>query len=72
MLAKYKPKEGKKATAGLEAKHVPITVLTPTEAAKEVKPAHHKLRYIAGGILIVVIVIVVGVLLIYRRRKAAE
>jgi hypothetical protein len=38
--------------------------------AKAAKPAvHHKLRYIAGGILVVVIVVVVAVLLIDRRRK---
>jgi hypothetical protein len=69
VLAKYKPKEGKKATSALAAKHVPVTVLTPTQAAKEVKPAHHKLRYIVGGIAIVVIAIVVAVLLFDRRRK---
>ncbi|HVR04450.1 MAG TPA: hypothetical protein VMS02_00300 [Solirubrobacteraceae bacterium] len=33
---------------------------------------HHKLRYIAGGILIVVIVVVLAVLLIGRRRAIAE
>jgi hypothetical protein len=71
VLAKYKAKGGKEVTAALAAKHVPVSVLTPTEAAKEVKPAHHKLRYIVGGILVVVIVIVVVVLVLYRKRKQA-
>jgi hypothetical protein len=71
VLAKYKAKGLPKAQAALSAKHVPVTVLTPTEAAKEVKPVHHKLRYIVGGIVIVVIVIVVAVLLFDRRRKRA-
>jgi hypothetical protein len=71
VLAKYKPKEEKQVAAALAAKHVSVTVLLPAEAAKEVvkKPVHHKLRYIAGGILIVVIVVVAAVLVIDRKRK---
>jgi hypothetical protein len=73
VLARYKPKEEKKVAAALQAKHVPVTLLTPTEANKEVKgkakkPAKHKLRYIAAGVLVVVIIIVGAVLLIRRRR----
>jgi CHASE1-domain containing sensor protein len=74
VLARYKPKEEKKAAAALEAKHVPVVVLTSTEASKELKGepkkkhAKHKLRYIAAGVLIVVIIIVAAVLLIRRRR----
>ena len=50
-----------------------MTVLTPAEAASEVvnaskKPVHHKLRYIAGGILVVVIVVVGAVLIVNRKR----
>jgi hypothetical protein len=50
-----------------------VTTLKPAEAAKEASkaPVHHKLRYIAGGILIAVIVIVGAVLLVDRRRKTA-
>jgi hypothetical protein len=72
VIAKYGPKEEPKNVAALEAKHVPVTILTPTEAAKQVtkKPAHHKLRYIAGGILIVVIVVVGAVLYINRKRQS--
>jgi hypothetical protein len=71
VLAKYKAKGLPKAEAALKARHLTVTVLTPTEAAKEVKPVHHKLRYIAGGIAVVVIVIVVAVLVFDRRRKRA-
>jgi hypothetical protein len=42
-------------------------------ATVKAKPAvHHKLRYIAGGILIAAIVVVAAVLLIDRRRKLRE
>jgi hypothetical protein len=71
-LAKYGPKEEPKTVAALEAKHVPVTILTPTEAAKQAtkKTVHHKLRYIAGGILILVILIVGGVLYVNRKRQS--
>ncbi len=74
VLAKYKPKEEPAIVAALAAKHVPVTVLTPTEAVKELKakPVHHKLRYIVGGIVIVVILIVGAVLVVNRNRKRAR
>ena len=72
VLYRY-PKKGSPALeSALKAKHVPVTILTPGEASKEVKPAKHKLRYIAGGVLIVVIVIVGIVLLVNRRRQDDE
>ena len=46
-----------------------VTVATVTAKSKA---THHKLRYIAAGILIVVIAIVAAVLLIDRRRKLRE
>jgi hypothetical protein len=48
-------------------------VLKPAVAAREASktPVHHKLRYIAGGILVAVILIVGAVLLVDRRRKTA-
>jgi hypothetical protein len=46
-------------------------VTVATVKAKS-KATHHKLRYIAAGILIVVIVIVAAVLLVDRRRKLRE
>jgi hypothetical protein len=77
VLARYKPKEEQKVAAALQAKHVPVLVLTPTEASKEVKAgskkhAKHKLRYIAAGVLVVVIIIVAAVLLIRRRRYSDD
>jgi len=72
VLVKYAAHEEPKYAAALGAKGVPVTILQPTAAAKEVaKPVHHKLRYIAGGVLIVVILVVGGVLLLDRRRKLA-
>jgi hypothetical protein len=68
---KYPPKTEKTLVAALEAKHVPVSVLSPEAAKKEASkaPVKHKLRYIAGGILIAVVVIVGAVLLFDRRRK---
>jgi hypothetical protein len=72
VLAKYGRKDEPKTVAALEAKHVPVTILTPTEAAKQVtkKPVKHKLRYIAGGIIIIVILIVGAVLYVNRKRQS--
>jgi hypothetical protein len=71
-LARYPPKQEPRVRAELRSKGVAVTVLTPTAAKAEAskKPVHHKLRYIALGILIAVIVIVGGVLLYNRRRRA--
>jgi hypothetical protein len=71
MLLKYSPKEGVKLATQLKAKGVPVTVLSHSQAVKESgpTPVHHKLRYIAGGIVIAVIVVVGAVLLINRRRR---
>jgi hypothetical protein len=70
-LAHYKAKEEPTIAAALKAKGVTVAVLSPTAAKTEASkaPVHHKLRYIAGGILIAVVVIVGGVLLWDRRRK---
>lgn len=72
VLAKYAPKQEHRYAAALETKRVPVTVLTPVEATAEMraKPVHHKLRYIAGGVLIAILIIVGVVLLVNRRRKA--
>ncbi|MCW2969935.1 MAG: hypothetical protein JWO23_1062 [Solirubrobacterales bacterium] len=73
VLYRYPPKGEPALASQLQAKGVPVTTLKPAEAAKEASkaPVHHKLRYIAGGILIAVIVIVGAVLLFDRRRKTA-
>jgi hypothetical protein len=70
---RYPRKTEPTLAAEMRAKGVPVTVLTAAEAKKELpkKHVHHKIRYIAGGILIAVIVIVGAVLLVNRRRKAA-
>jgi H+/gluconate symporter-like permease len=70
-LAKYGRKEEPKAAAALAAKHVPVTVLTLEQAKKEIakKPAHHKIRYIVGGVLIVVILVVGAVLYVNTKRR---
>src|SRR5450631_464401 len=57
------------AVAKADGTRVAIARAKPKAAAK---PAAHKLRYIAGGILIVVIVVVAAVLLIDRRRKLSQ
>jgi hypothetical protein len=69
----YGKGEEPKLLGELKAKGISVTILTPTQAKAEIakKPVHHKLRYIAGGILIAVIVIVGIVLLVDRRRKRA-
>jgi hypothetical protein len=50
--------------------NTPVTIAKAK--ATTAKPAHHKLRYIAGGILVLVIIVVLAVLLIDRRRKLGE
>ncbi len=57
------------ALARTDGTRVLIAAAKPKTAAK---PAHHKLRYIAAGILVVVIIVVAAVLLIDRRRKMGE
>jgi hypothetical protein len=75
VLARYDKHQEPTVAAALKAKGVPVTVLVPAAAQQEAKhrpkPAHHKLRYIAGGIVIVVILVVGAVLLVDRRRKLA-
>jgi hypothetical protein len=57
------------AVAQADGARVVIAKAKPKAAAK---PAKHKLRYIAAGILVIVIVVVAAVLLIDRRRKLGE
>ncbi|HMD56015.1 MAG TPA: hypothetical protein VKG82_00940 [Solirubrobacteraceae bacterium] len=72
VLYHYPPKDEPTLNAALVARHIPVTVLSSTQAKSETAkaPVHHKLRYIAGGILIAVVVIVGAVLLVDRRRKS--
>ncbi len=57
------------ALARADGTPVAVAVAKPKAAAK---PAHHTLRYVAGGILVLVIVVVAAVLLVDRRRKLSE
>jgi len=57
------------ALANAAGTPVVIAQAKPKAAAK---PAHHKLRYVAAGILVLVIIVVLAVLLIDRRRKLGE
>ena len=72
-LVHYGAHQEPTVAAALAAKKVPVTILKPAEQIAEAKkvPVHHKLRYIAGGIVIAVIIVVGAVLLVDRRRKAA-
>jgi hypothetical protein len=70
LLVVYPPTEYKKIVAQLQAKGVPEAVEKHAQAAA--KPAKHKLRYIAGGILVLVILVVLIVLLVGRRRELTE
>ncbi len=58
----------------IKSRGVPVAILSEAQAKAELKskPVHHKIRYIAGGVLIVVIVIVATVLLSRRRRHRRE
>ena len=72
VLANYPKHESSRVESELTANNVPFSVLTKSHAKAPAKkaPVHHKLRYIAGGILIGIIVIV-GVVLLVRRRTRA-
>jgi len=57
------------ALARADGTPVAVAVAKPKAVAK---PAHHTLRYVAGGILVLVIIVVAAVLLVDRRRKLSE
>jgi hypothetical protein len=70
MTIVYAPSEQERIVALARAQGTPVAVAVKSTTVK--KPVHHKLRYIAGGILVAVIVVVAVVLLIDRRRKLHE
>jgi hypothetical protein len=74
VLVRYPAHQESRVSAQLKARGVTVAILTKSQATTEAKkqPVHHKLRYIAGGILIAVIVVVAAVLLIDRRRKLRD
>jgi 4-amino-4-deoxy-L-arabinose transferase-like glycosyltransferase len=69
MLAIYPPHDEPQLAAALTAKGVPVAI---ERHKSTVKPVHHTLRYIAGGILVLVILAILAVLLIGRRRNLAD
>lgn len=70
-LVIYKAKGSPELIAKLQARHVPVTILSKAAAEQEAKekPRHHKIRYIVGAVVVAIIVIVGLVLLISRRRR---
>ena len=74
VLANYPKHESPRVESELTANNVPFSVLTKSQAKAPAKkaPVHHKLRYIAGGILLGIIVIVGAVLFVRRRTRALD
>jgi hypothetical protein len=68
VLASYPPREEPSLAAQIQAKGATVTVQKKNKA----KAVHHKLRYIAAGVLLVLIVIVAAVLALNRRRPPAR
>lgn len=62
MLVKYPPHGEAKLVAELKAQGVSVPAI---------KPAHHKLRYIAAGVLVIVLILV-GLVLYMRRKRVEE
>jgi hypothetical protein len=69
MTVSYPASEQSAIEAQLRSRGVPVEVALPS--AHKAKAVHHKLRYIAGGVLIVVILVVLAVLLLGRNRTLA-
>jgi hypothetical protein len=74
VLANYPKHQSPRVESELREHHVPFTVLSKTQAESLAKkaPVHHKIRYIAGGILIAIIVVVGAVLYIRRRGRGGD
>jgi len=69
VLAIYPSHDEPQLAAVLAAKGVLVSV---EKHKSTVKPVHHTLRYIAGGVLVIVILAILAVLLIGRRRNLAD
>ena len=74
VLVHYPKGQEPRVLKQLAGKHIHVTVLTHSAAVAEAKkkPIHHKLRYIAGGIVLALIVIAGVVLLARRQRTQAD
>lgn len=71
-LASYPPLQYKTISAQITAKGVPVTIEHVTKAGTTKPAAHHKLRYIAAGVLVVVVIVIALVLGLNRRRPPAD
>jgi hypothetical protein len=71
MTVAYASAEEAHLLAIARAAGTPVTI-AKAKAKKATKAAHHKLRYVAAGILVIVIIVVAAVLLLDRRRKLGE
>ena len=71
-LASYPPLQYKTISAQITAKGVPVTIEHVTKTGTPAPAAHHKLRYIAAGVLVVVVIVIVLVLGLNRRRPPAD
>ncbi len=74
LLAVYPPQDFKTLDAQIKAKGVPVTLehLPKKAGVKTTAPVHHKLRYIAAGVLVVVVIVIVLVLGFNRRRPPGD
>ncbi len=70
MTVVYAAPQQTRLIARAHALGVPVAVAAAK--AKTTKTSHHKLRYIAAGLVIVVIIVVTAVLLVDRRRRINE
>ncbi len=70
-VASYPPLQYKAISAQITAKGVPVSILHVTKSGTTTT-THHKLRYIAAGILVVVVIVIALVLGFNRRRPPAD
>jgi hypothetical protein len=66
--ASYPPGAQAELERLVHARHIELKFAAPPHASKPAPPVHHKLRYIAAGILAAVLV-VAGATWLYRRRS---
>jgi ATP-dependent Zn protease len=74
VITRYPKKQSEQTAKHIRAAGVTVTFLSEKQGLREVnkgKKPHHKIRYIAGGVLIVLILLVGGVLL-FRRRGSRD
>ena len=72
--ARYPKHTEPKVASELRHAGARVTVLSKAQAEAEAKkfPHHHKIRYIAGGVLIALVVVAVVAFFIRRQRRVAD